>query len=44
MGDILALYRNVVYGYEPDTLPTDTPYSYTLRVTFVLRSLLRSGK
>ena len=44
MSDILPPYRNVVHGYEPDILPTDTPYSYTLRVTFVLGSLLRSGK
>ena len=38
MGDILPPYRNVVHGYEPHThtLPTDIPYSYTLRVTFVL--------
>ena len=44
MGDILPPYRNVVHRYEPHTLPTDIPYSYTLRVTFVLGSLLRSGK
>ena len=44
MGDILPPYRNVVHGYEPHTLPTDIPYSYTLRVTLVLGSLLRSGK